>query len=117
MKTRKTMLLILLLLVMPMVLAACGGDISEDDAEKALKAGFEGDRDEANKFFCDADKIGEDDAAMPDGVEVANIECKKEGDNMNCSADVTVAGQSSTVPFVFKIEDGKLCGGNLAPGS
>jgi hypothetical protein len=110
--------LMLALLVVPMLLTACGGGVSEEDAEKALKAAFAGDRDEANKYFCDDDQMSQETAdsmkaSVDAGMEVKSVECKKDGDKMNCDITVAIAGQETKQPVSLDIDGDKLCGGNL----
>lgn len=114
---KRNSFLIVLLIVLPFVMAACGGgDVSEDDAEKTIKAAFEGDIDEANKFICDDDKMKEEDFTDV-GANVDSVECKKDGDKMNCdvtlSMEVEGVEESTTLPLSMNIEDGKLCGGDI----
>lgn len=90
-----------------------GGGLSEADAAKAIEAGFKGDIDEANKYFCDADKVTEQQMAATEGVEVKEVSCKKDGDKMNCDVTTSVAGQEMTFQATFDIEDDKLCNGNI----
>jgi hypothetical protein len=110
----KTMRIIALLLIFPLLLAACGG-ISEDDAEEAIEAYFQGDRDTANDHFCDDDQLSEDDADELEqlGVEDVSASCTESDDQMECDVDFTLAGQEISESFTFDIEDGKLCGGDL----
>ncbi len=116
---KRVLFLTILLVVLPFVMAACGGDLSEDDAEKTVKAAFEGDVDEANKNICDEDKIKEEDAQVVEGLTVDDIECKKDGDKMNCdfTMKMEVEGTEQSFPssFSFDIKDGKLCGGDFSP--
>ncbi len=115
---KQSLLLVVFVLILPFVMAACGGgDVSEDDAEKAIKAAFEGDADEANKFLCDADKV--EDGDMPEGITVENISCAKDGDDMKCDVNISMAiegaePQTFEQSITFGVEDGKLCGGDFA---
>lgn len=116
---KRILFLTLMLVILPFVVAACGGDISEDDAEKAVKAAFEGKVDEANKYICDDDKINEEEFELPEGSEIKidKIECKKDGDKMNCDYTVSFTMEGTTTPISqslsFDIKDGKLCGGDM----
>lgn len=115
---KQSLLLVVFVLILPFVLVACGGDISEDDAEKAIKAAFEGDADEANKFLCDADKV--EGGEMPEGITVEDISCAKDGDDMKCDVNLSMVVTEGAEPQTFEqsltfgVEDGKLCGGDFA---
>ena len=106
-----------LILIFPLIASACGGDdISTDDAEKAIRAGFEGDFEEANKYICEAEQVESSDAqAMPEGAEI-DVSCEKDGDNMKCSVSGSIPMGEGVDPITldedvtFSIEDGKLCG-------
>ncbi|MBZ0305898.1 MAG: hypothetical protein K8I82_07515 [Anaerolineae bacterium] len=115
---KRIIFLTVLLVILPFVVAACGGDVSEDDAEKTVKAAFEGDVDEANKNLCDDDKLEGGDVESVEGLTIGDIECKKDGDKMNCdytmSMEVEGTEQSFDGTISFDIEDGKLCGGDIA---
>lgn len=107
--------LLIILVVLPFVMAACGGDdVSADDAENAIKAAFEGNVDEANKYLCDDQKMTEEDAEAVQGlIELGDISCEKDGDNMKCEVTMSAVGvenSETTQEFNIKIEDGKLCG-------
>lgn len=117
--SKRILSLTILLVLLPFVMAACGGDLSEDDAEKTVRAAFEGDVDEANKNICDEDKIKEEDAQVTEGLTIDELECKKDGDKMNCdfTMSVEVEGQAQSFPgsISFDVKDGKLCGGDFSP--
>jgi hypothetical protein len=113
---RRTALFLILLVSVPLILSACGGDdLSTDDAEKALRAGFSGDVDEANKYFCDDNKLTEEEASIMEGIEVKSVSCEKDGDNMKCdyTISLTVEGsepQEFSSSATIAVKDGKLCG-------
>lgn len=105
--SKKFLMIVALLLIVPTLLAACGGDLSEDDAEKGLKAALSGDREEAEKYICDEELEEMDSSAtIPEGTEY-DLECKKDGDNMTCTMSVEGTEMGS---FTANVEDGKLCG-------
>jgi hypothetical protein len=102
------------LLLIPVLLAACGGGLSEDDAEKAIKAAFEGDADEANEFLCEGSQIPDDAATSMEGLEVGDVNCTKDGDTMTCETNLSFEGVDTPMSLTFDIEDDKLCGGDFA---
>lgn len=111
----KTRRLIALLLIFPLVLAACEG-ISEADAEEAVKAYFEGDRATANQHFCDEDHMTDEDAEQIEhsGIQDVSVDCTEDGDQMECDVEMTVGGTDVAQRYTFDIEDSKLCGGELS---
>ena len=93
MKVRLPLLLVILL-ALPLVLAACGGDKVEN-AEKFLEAMGDLDTDEAKEYACD-DMDDEIDEAFEffgtlDGFDITDIECEEDGDNVKC--DFTIVGE------------------------
>jgi hypothetical protein len=102
-----------------MVLSACGDDLSTDDAEKAVRAVFEGDVDEANKYICDDEKLTPELAQSPEGLEIKSISCEKDGDDMKCDYSISIPVEGSdpveiSDTLTIAVEDGKLCG-NVLP--
>ncbi|MFP4323459.1 MAG: hypothetical protein ACLFTK_13485 [Anaerolineales bacterium] len=99
-----------------LMLAACGQGISEDDAEDALRAAFEGDVETANPFFCEGEQITEDEV-LAQGAVLHEVECDKRGlAVMRCTlafesaedAEITLPAQDLEVEFRI-IEDDLLC--------
>jgi hypothetical protein len=110
MKTRMSFL-ILVLLLLPLVLAACGGD-KVGNAEKFLEAAGDNDFDEAKKYVCDDEKDNiEGEAAFPEGVELKDIECEEDGDDVKCSFNMAMEGVDGDTPvtMVFVMEGDKVC--------
>jgi hypothetical protein len=108
----KYSILVLLLLV----LAGCGGGLSEEDAADAVRAAIEGDRDAANEHLCEDDQISQPEATSRRavGLDVLTISCDKDGDAMACDTTVRIpAVGDQTQTFTFNIEDDKLCGGDI----
>jgi hypothetical protein len=101
------------LLLIPVLLAACGGGLSEDDAEKAIKAAFEGDTDEANEFLCEENQVPADAVTDVEGMEIGDVNCTKDGDQMTCETNISLDGVDNPISLTFDIEDDKLCGGDF----
>jgi hypothetical protein len=106
MKTRMSFL-ILVLLLLPLVLAACGGGPT-GEAKAYLEAVADGDKDEAEKHVCDKNKellttgIGDDTKA-----EIKSIDCEeKDDDKVECKVETEEDGEDT---ITFKMEDGKVC--------
>ncbi|HLA42820.1 MAG TPA: hypothetical protein VJZ27_05265, partial [Aggregatilineales bacterium] len=106
-----------LILIFPLIVSACGGgDVSAEDAEKALRAAFDGDVDEVNKYTCDSQKATAENLAVFDMVELKSISCEEDGDNITCSITMStslgegVEHQEMTQEITIPVEDGKLCG-------
>src|SRR5688572_27222093 len=107
-------MLMAMLLIVPMLLAACGGsDMDPADAERGLEAFIKGDWEEAEKYICeeeiDTARNGNDDGfdpALIEGIAVDAV-CEKDGDAMSCV--VSVNGLASPA-IRANIDDGKLCG-------
>lgn len=110
-----------LLMLLPLVLAACGGsDMNPQDAEKGLEAAFSGNIEEAKNYFCEEEieSLEENaDTMAALGELTADATCAKDGDAMKC--DYTISGavlegteatELSSDTVRFNIRDGKLCG-------
>jgi len=119
----KRFALFALLLIFPMVLAACGGsDMEPADAEKGIEAAFAGNFEEAEKYMCDEelDEMRNDPnfTSATEGMELtADATCRKDGDAMVCDvamSAVMAEGQEPTdlgsTELRANIKDGKLCG-------
>ena len=106
MKTRMS-LLIALLLVLPLVLAACGGGPASN-AEKFIKAAADGDEEEAEKYLCDDPQDGL--GGNSGGIEgLKDVSCEEDGDNVRCEIVVEEDDIEQTVIIVYGLEDGKIC--------
>lgn len=109
-------LLIALMLMLPLVLAACGGG-KADTAKSFLEAMDEGDADKAKEQVCDdlhtfIDLLlseGED-----DGANFDDISCEEDGDNVTCT--IKVDDEEDDITFVID-DDDKICGGELFAGA
>ncbi len=109
MKIRNLFLLVIVL-TLPMLLAACGGD-KVDNAEKFMKAVADNDADEAKKYVCD-DKKDEltGDSGMPEGTEMKDISCEEDGDDVKCSYKFTSEGiPEQTVSVTLVMDGDKVC--------
>ena len=107
--SKRMFLLGVLLLLIPMVLAACGGGVDEDNLEDALvKALVEGDTGDLEDLVCDDDKdeLTEDES---EPVDDASVDCSVEDDSFTC--DVSMTNDDQTLEFTYKgdVEDGKIC--------
>lgn len=111
MKIRNLFLLVIVL-ALPMLLAACGGD-KVGNAEKFLKAISDNDIDEAKKYVCDKEKDSADDSAGAfEGIEISDISCEEDGDNVKCDYKMSIEGvEGETATSVtFKMDGDKVCG-------
>lgn len=111
MKTRLSFLIVMLL-ALPLVLAACGGG-DADTAKNFVEAVADGDQDEAEKHVCDKNKAelvgGPNDGGA---FEVEDLECEEDGDDVTCKfkSNFGVEGvEKSDIEMTFGMEDGKVC--------
>ncbi len=111
MKTRISFLIVLLM-VLPLVLAACGGG-DTDTAKKYIEAIADGDKDEAEKQVCDNPKderIGT--SPTQDSFDVDDLKCEEDGDNVKCTFKTDFGDENADavkVELTFGMEDGKVC--------
>ena len=95
---------------MGMILAACGGGLSEDDAEDALRAAFEGDVQKANEHFCNSDRMPLDEELLPASVVFKEVTCEQRGaDQMTCTTTFDKDGSEDRIIMIFKVWDDHLC--------
>lgn len=119
----KRFALLTLLLVFPLILAACGGsDMDPADAEKGMEAAFTGNVEEAKKYFCDEEiEALQGSTAQLQSVQDMNMTvdatCSKDGSAMKCDYKLMAAMTEGAEPTElmsdsvrFNIRDGKLCG-------
>jgi hypothetical protein len=106
MKTRLSLLLFVLL-ILPLVLSACGGGPA-GEAKAYLEASADGDKDEAAKHVCDKNK-----ERLTEGIggetkgEIKSLDCEETDDNkVKCEVDTEEVGK---LTVFFKMEDGKVC--------
>jgi hypothetical protein len=106
---KRPALIVALLLVLPLVLAACGSPAG--NAEKFLKAVNDGDKDEAEKYVCDENKEDlVEDIGNDDGTSAEDIKCEADGDDVKCTMTLEQEGEDDQeVTLVFGMEDGKVC--------
>ena len=110
MKTRMS-LLIALLLVLPLVLAACGGGPASN-AEKFIEAAVDGDKDEAEKYVCDDNKdelIADVDEGEAIG-ELKEVSCEEDGDDVKCEVTLEIDGEEQKLTLTYIMKDDKVCG-------
>jgi hypothetical protein len=112
----RTLFLLVIILALPMLLAACGGD-KVGNAEKFLKAVADNDVDEAEKYVCDDEKdsLTGESSGMPEGVEFKDISCDEDGDNVKCSFTMVMAvegaeAQEIEQSWTMKMDGDKVCG-------
>src|SRR5436190_1964133 len=105
MKTRMSFV-ILMLLVLPLVLAACGGGPA-GEAKSFLEAVNKGDKDEAEKHVCDKNKDTLTAMASGDSEEDdVSIDCEKDGDDVKCTMEgKDDNGDKQKVTMTFGMED------------
>lgn len=97
------------LIVLTLILAACGGSLSESDAEAAITDAFNGNIEEANEHICDAEQLSSTDVSAMADVDLSRVSCQENGDTMDCSYTILFEGVESEMQTNFRIEDGKLC--------
>lgn len=109
----RTLFLMVIILALPMLLAACGGD-KVGNAEKFMKAAADGDADEAEKYVCDDEKdsIDEVSSGFGEGVNISDISCEEDGDNVKCDFNIAVEGieGETATSITFKMDGDKVCG-------
>ncbi|MCQ3930336.1 MAG: hypothetical protein DPW16_07735 [Chloroflexi bacterium] len=109
----RNLLLLVIVLALPMLLAACGGD-KVGNAEKYMKAVADGDRDEAEKYVCDdkKDELAGDNVGDTEGLEFKDISCKEDGDNVKCDFKIAIEGvdEEQATSVTFKMDGDKVCG-------
>ncbi|NJL94269.1 MAG: hypothetical protein HC915_11365 [Anaerolineae bacterium] len=92
------------------LLAACGGTLSEEDAAASLRSAFEGDLEDANAVFCEAEDL-ETLVVLPENIVFRDVDCERSGnDQMICTTSFSVDGESHSMQHVFTVEDNQLCG-------
>ena len=108
----RNLFLLVIVLALPMLLAACGGD-KVGNAEKFMKAIADNDIDEAKKYVCDDEKDNADDTgAALEGVKISDISCEEDGDNVKCDYKISVDGVEgeTATSLTFKMDGDKVCG-------
>lgn len=108
----RNIFLLLIILALPMLLAACGGD-KVGNAEKFMKALADNDLDEAKKYICDDEKdTVDEDAASFEGVNLTDISCEEDGDNVKCDFKIGIEGVEGETPssITFEMDGDKVCG-------
>lgn len=110
MKTRLSFLIVMLL-VLPLVLAACGGG-DTDTAKKYVEAIANNDKDEIEKHICEDNKDKLDSGPGDAGsFEVDDLKCEEDGDDVKCTMKSTLGlmEEKVEVEMVFAMKDGKVC--------
>jgi hypothetical protein len=104
----------LILFGLVLLLAACGDDVSENDAEDALRAAFEGDYEQANSVFCADDQVSEA-SLLSEGVIFKEVTCQQQGGtHMQCITTFeTSNSEERQMTIVFRITDDQLLCGPL----
>ena len=101
----------LIFFALAMLLAACGDDLGEDDAEDALRAAFEGDYEQANSAICEDDQVKEV-SRLSESHIFKEVTCQQQGGtHMQCIATFqTVDSEERQMTIVFRIQDDdQLC--------
>ncbi len=109
-------LLIALMLMLPLVLAACGGG-KADNAKSFLEAMDDGDADKAKEQVCDGLHTIIDlllSEGVGDGPNFDDISCKEDGDNVTCT--IKVGDEEDDITLTMD-DDDKVCGGELFSGT
>lgn len=106
---KRSALVIAIVLVLPLILAACGGGAT-GNAEDFIKALADGDAKKAKDVSCSAfasqiDFITE---SSGDDGKVEDIKCEKDGDT-KVKCDFKADGESTSLTFIVDKDD-KICG-------
>ena len=107
--------LLILLLVLPLALAACGGG-KTDNAKAFLEAMADNDADKAKENACDAMHASIDTLLelAGDNFNADDISCEEDGDN---AVKCTVQDGDDEVELTLVMDDDdKVCGGDLFGG-
>lgn len=107
----RSLFLLAIVLALPMLLAACGGD-KVGNAEKFMKAVADNDADEAKKYVCDdqKDELTGESAGMPEGTEFKDISCKEDGDDVKCSFKLAMEGvEEQSMTWTLVMDGDKVC--------
>lgn len=113
MLNKRSALLVIALLV-PLMLAACGGGPDADDIENALQKAYnEGEVDDMNDLLCDSEEqLSADDLETEAGeVSLDSVDCSVDDDRFSCNLAFTFEGADQPIELSMAgdIEDGKLC--------
>ena len=102
--------LLLCLLILPLVLAACGG-LKEEDAEETLNAYFAGNRSEANENICTSQRLNAQNAEILSEMEITvdSVSCEKNGSRMQCSYTLTSGEETIENTINFTVRNNDLC--------
>jgi hypothetical protein len=103
--------ILLLLLVLPLILAACGGG-KTDNAKSFLEAMNDEDADKAKDNACDAVHGAIDELlSRPSLGDVEVGDCEEDGDtNVKCS--ISIDDEDVDITLIMD-DDDKVCGGDL----
>ena len=102
-------LLVAMLLILPLILAACGSTAA-NNAEKFLQAADDNDREEAQKYTCDKNK-----EELTNGIDEDNtgnikeVSCEEDGDDVKCEITIENDGEEIEATVIFGMEDDKVC--------
>ncbi|MCI0713785.1 MAG: hypothetical protein L0154_26745 [Chloroflexi bacterium] len=106
---KRTLIFALTMLILPMVLVACGGGLDEGELEDALEKAFnDGDVGDLNDLVCEDEQVGAAEFAVP--FEVDSVDCSVDDSDVEC--DITVAAEGQTVDLTLAgtvDDDDKLC--------
>ncbi|MCI0713163.1 MAG: hypothetical protein L0154_23610 [Chloroflexi bacterium] len=106
---KRTLIFALFILVLPMVLAACGGGLDEGELEDAFEKAFnDGDVGDLNDMLCEDEQAEEEEFEAP--FEVESVDCSIDDDNVECSFTASVEGESIDFTITGTVDDDdKLC--------
>jgi hypothetical protein len=101
--------LITMLLVLPLILAACGGG-DTDTAKKFVEALADGDKDKMEDLVCEDQKDEVSDEALSK-FEAKDLKCEEDGDDIKCTFKSDLGGldEETKIVMVFEMKDGKVC--------
>lgn len=103
----------LMLVLVLMLLVACTGGLSEDEAEETLKSVFQqGAAPDSDAFCPDYEPGG---GELPDATSLSEVDCDHmSGDRMQCEMVFEHETEDDqTLTVIFTIQDNRLCGSTV----
>jgi hypothetical protein len=111
MQFKRFAFLLVTVMVLPIVLVACGGGLAGDTEDAYKELIEDGNPDKWNEIVCDEAKIDDEVASLmkEDDVEDLEISCEEDGDEIKCEISGKTNGQDQKETVTFTVEDDKIC--------